>query len=120
MTSQGLLLVILSALGTVAGNLLIRAGLARAGGLGFSVAKLSQVFLQPLMLAGLVLYATAALLWFRVVSTEELTTSYPLLVSMTFILVTLGAVFFFDERISVQKALGMGVILIGIVVIARA
>ena len=120
MTPQGLLLVVLSALGTVAGNLMIRAGLGRAGGLGFSAAKLTSVFLEPLMIAGLALYGTSALLWFRVISTEELSTSYPLLVSMTFILVTLGAAVFFHERISAQKLVGLAVILIGIVVIARA
>ena len=120
MTRQGLLLVVLSALGTVAGNLMIRAGLARAGGMGLSAAKVAAVFLEPLVAGGLALYGTAALIWFRVVSTEELSTSYPLLVSLTFILVTLGAVFFFGEKISLQKLVGLAVILVGIVVIARA
>jgi len=124
MSKHGLLLVGLSALLTVASNLMLRGGVTRAGGFALSPASLISDLLrlahQPLFIAGLVLYATAALVWFRVISTENLSSSYPLLVSLTFVLVTLGATVFFREPVSWQKVLGLGVILAGIVLVARA
>lgn len=89
MTDRGMLLVGLSALLTVASNLMLRAGVIRAGGFGLSLGRLVSDLLrlarQPLFVTGLVLYATAALVWFRVISTENLNSSYPLLVSLTFV-----------------------------------
>jgi drug/metabolite transporter (DMT)-like permease len=124
MSRHGLLLVGLSALLTVASNLMLREGVTRAGGFGLSlrtlVSDLLRLVRQPFFVAGLVLYATAALVWFRVISTENLSSSYPLLVSLTFVLVTLGAVVFFREPISWQKVLGLGVILAGILLVAWA
>ena len=124
MTTRGLGLVVLSALLTVASNLMLRGGVTRAGGLALSLNTLAGDLLklaaQPLFMTGLTLYGTAALVWFSVLSTENLNTSYPLLVSLTFILVTLGATMFYREPISWQKVLGIGVILTGIILIARA
>lgn len=119
MTSTGLLLVILSALFTVSANLLMRGGVLRAGGFSLSLASALSLGRQPLFLAGFILYGVAALIWFRVLSVENLSTSYPLLVSLTFILVTLGAVFFFKEPVSTQKLIGIAVIVAGIVLVAR-
>jgi len=52
---------------------------------------------QPLFLSGVFLYGLSALIWFSVISSEQLSTAYPILVSMTFILVTAGSVVFFHE-----------------------
>jgi multidrug transporter EmrE-like cation transporter len=124
MSKLGLLLVGLSALLTVASNLMLRAGVTRAGGFALSpgslISDLLRLARQPLFVAGVALYATAALVWFRVISTENLNSSYPLLVSLTFVLVTLGATVFFREPVSWQKVLGLGVILAGILLVARA
>ena len=124
MTERGLLLVVFTAVLTVASNLMLRGGVTRAGGFALSPASLISDLLrlarQPLFLAGVALYGTAALVWFRVISTENLNSSYPLLVSLTFVLVTLGATVFFHEPVSWQKVLGLGVILAGIVLVARA
>jgi multidrug transporter EmrE-like cation transporter len=43
-----------------------------------------------------------------------------MLVGITFVLVAMGAVWFFDEGVSWQKLFGMMLILSGIVAIARA
>ena len=119
MTNTGLLLVVLSALFTVSANLLMRGGVLRAGGFSLSLASALSLCSQPLFLAGFILYGVAALIWFRVLSVANLSTSYPLLVSLTFILVTLGAVFFFKEPVSTQKLVGIAVIVAGIVLVAR-
>lgn len=124
MTSQGTLLVVLAALLTVVGNLLMREGVVRAGGLSLSFSTLlrdlGQLAQQPLFGVGVLFYGIASLVWFRIVSTENLNSSYPLLVSLTFLFVTLGATLLFREPLPLQKVAGIGVILIGIVLVATA
>ena len=124
MTLHGLLLVGLAALFTIAANLMLRGGLIRVGGFGLSMenffSDLLALLKEPLFVIGVVLYGLAALVWFRVISTEHLSDAYPLLVSMSFVLITLGAVVFFSEPLPWQKALGLGVILAGIVLVARS
>ena len=96
----------------------------RAGGFGVGSRPLvHQVFelaQQPLFVIGVLLYGFAALVWFRVLSTEDLSSSYPLLISLTFVLVTLGAVVIFREHLNTQKVVGLAVILTGVVLVARA
>ncbi len=124
MTPREWWLVIFSSLCTVVANLLMRGGILRTGSFTLSLSSfLTQIFSlvrQPLFVLGAVFYAVAALLWFDVLSRENLSTSYPLLVSLTFVLVTMGAMVFFHERISWQKIVGLGIILAGIILVARA
>lgn len=124
MSLQGLVLIVLAAGMTVVGNLLMRAGVVRAGGISLSLASLGADFAklasQPLLIGGLALYALASLVWFRVISTESLNTSYPILVSLTFLFVTAGATFFFHEPLSLQKIFGVLLILGGIIAVATA
>ncbi|MCI0486192.1 MAG: hypothetical protein L0229_06280 [Blastocatellia bacterium] len=124
MSGRGLLLIIITALCVVVSNLLIRAELLRAGSFSFSLSAIKSQILawigQPSMILGFILYGLATLIWFRVMATENLSASYPLLISLTFVLVTIGSVVFFHEGISWQKVLGLGVILTGFVLVARA
>ncbi|MEZ4683750.1 MAG: hypothetical protein R2932_57030 [Caldilineaceae bacterium] len=123
MTVLGWWLVLLSAGLQVAGTLLLRAGVDRAGGFAIKWADAPQGLLrlasQPLFDIGFVLYGLAALVWFRVLSTQPLSTAYPLLVSLTFMLVSLGAVVLFEEALTMTKVLGLVVILIGILIMSR-
>lgn len=124
MTVQAVLLIVLAAGMTVAGNLMMREGVVRAGGLSLQMATLGAELLklmrQPLLVVGVLLYGLASLVWFRIVSTENLNSSYPLLVSITFLFVTLGATVFFREPLGLQKVIGLFAILAGIVLIATA
>ena len=124
MTWQGIVLVVLAALMTVASNLMLRAGVIRAGGfsLGLStlLTDLLQLASQPLFVIGVTFYGIAALIWFRVISTESLSNSYPVLVGLTFLLVTLGAIVLFREPVSLIKILGLVLIFFGIVLISRS
>ncbi len=123
MTHKGFILVVISALLTVMANLMLRAGVVKAGGFSLSTETLARevasLLRQPLFDMGMFLYGLASLVWFRVISTEELSRSYPLLVSLTFLLVTLGAVLLFRESLSIRKLIGLGVILAGILLVAR-
>lgn len=75
---------------------------------------------EPLLLIGLFFYVAATVVWLHVVSREDLSVGYPLLMSLTVILVTSGAVHFFHEPLSLQRIIGLGVILVGVVVVSTA
>jgi len=122
MTIRGLSLVVISALLTVAANLMLRAGVDKAGGfpahLQSSFIAIIKLIAQPLFDLGVFLYALASLIWFHVISTEPLSVAYPLLVSLTFVFVTLGAIFIFHEALNMTKFVGIIIILIGIIILS--
>lgn len=124
MTLRGLWLVLLVAVLQVSGNLLLRAGVVGAGGMSLQLTTLlvdlRRLLLNPVFDLGVFLYAAASLVWFGVVSSESLSSSYPLLVSLSFILVTAGAVVLFHEALSAQKVIGIGILLFGIFLVAKA
>ena len=123
MSSTGFVLVLITAAMTMAANLMLRAGIDAAGGfaptgaLGLMPAVV-KLFLQPLFAIGFVFYFLASVVWFRVVATEPLSVAYPILVSLTFTLVSAGAVLFFQESLSLQKGVGLAAILAGIAIIS--
>lgn len=123
MSATGFLLVSLTAALTTCANMLLRAGIDAAGGFAPGSAyelapALIRLFLQPLFATGFAIYFVASVVWFRVIATEPLSSAYPMLVSLTFSLVTAGAVFFFHEPLSLRKVLGIVIILAGIALIA--
>jgi len=123
MSLQGLFLVIFAAASTMVSNLMLREGIRRAGGFKLSVSSfisnITRLLQQPLFDVGLVFYAAAALVWFRVISIEDLSTSYPILVGLTFVLVTFGAITLFHEPCSLLKIIGLAIILFGIILTFR-
>jgi multidrug transporter EmrE-like cation transporter len=59
----------------------------------------------------------AIILWLRVLSTTDVGSSYPSFVGLTFVFITLGAVKFCGERMTWLKALGLAIIILGIVLV---
>lgn len=124
MSTRGMILILAGAFLTAGANLLLRRGVRAGGGFGFAPGSLFQQILnlmqQPAFVIGMILYALAAFVWFAVVGIEDLSISYPAMVSLVFVLVNAGAVIFFGEQLSAQKLIGMLIILTGVVVVARA
>jgi undecaprenyl phosphate-alpha-L-ara4N flippase subunit ArnE len=108
---------------TMAANLMMRGGIDSSGGFApqtaFAVVVAFVKLLgQPLFMGGFILYFVASLVWLRVIASEPLSVAYPVLVSLTFTLVTAGAVLFFQEPLSFRKVAGLIVILGGILMIS--
>lgn len=119
MTVSGLWLVTIAAINAAISSFLLRYSIDKIGGFSFSGQTFQALARSPLFLIGVCLYGLAGLLWFRVLSTEQLSIAYPLLVSLTFLMVTCGAIFFFGENLTIAKLSGLGFILIGIALIAK-
>ena len=119
MTPNGLLLLFVTAALTAIANLLMKGGILRAGRVSLSLAEVSSLSRQPLFVSGILLVGFAGFIWFRILSTESLTTTYPLFVSLSYLMMTGGAIYFFGENVSIQKLAGAGLILLGMVVLTR-
>lgn len=123
MSLPGIAYVLITAVLTMGANLMMRAGIDAAGGFAPASLKeivqgLLQLALHPLFSIGFLIYFLASVVWFRVVASEPLSTAYPILVSLTFMFVTGGAVMFFHEPVSVRKIAGLAMILFGIAMIS--
>ena len=122
MTTQARFLVLISAILTVLANLLMRYGLLSSGGISLSpsgiIGEIIKLFHHPAFAIGILSYGLSAIIWFKVLSIAEVSTSYPILVGLTFVMVTAGAVPLFHETLNLTKIIGIVIILIGIIIVA--
>ena len=123
MNGRVLAVVALSALTTAVANLLLRVGVQKAGGLSLSLDRFWSDALglaaQPLFLIGFIFYGIAAVLWFSVLPRADLSITYPVLVSLTFVLVVSGSVAAFHESLPFGKVVGLVLILAGVALVSR-
>lgn len=120
---QALALTVLAAVVQAGGNVLLRVGIDRAGGFAPAGAlDLAPAFLRlllsPAFAAGFALYFAAALVWFRVVAMAPLSVAYPVLVSLTFLLVAGCAALLLHEPMTARKVAGLVVIIAGIFLVS--
>jgi multidrug transporter EmrE-like cation transporter len=115
----GFILLFLTALCMAGANLLMKNGIVQAGGIDPGMSSLLRLVRQPAFVSGFLLSGVAALMWFRILATQKLSTCYPLFVSLTYCLITLAAFYILHEKISAQKLVGLVVIVLGITAVAR-
>lgn len=96
------------------GQIILKTGMNQVG--KFSLLK---TFTNPLVLLGLFFYASSAVLWLMVLSKEKLSFVYPL-VAASYVLTILMAKLILKEPVPTLRWLGLGIIIIGILVVARS
>lgn len=106
-------------------QLLLKAGAASGGRIGFdgSGAALTRTALglaqHPAILGGLACYAVSVIVWIVALSRVEVSIAYPML-SVGYVLNALLAWWLFGEDVNAQRWLGIGVIIVGVVLVARS
>lgn len=115
-------LIALSISTGVAGQTAIKLGVSQPGagdnGTGLW-ALIEMIFRSPWVLGGLALYAIGAVAWIAVLSRLDLSLAYPLL-ALNFVLITLSSRLFLGESVPTLRWVGMLVICMGIVIVARS
>jgi drug/metabolite transporter (DMT)-like permease len=106
-----------------AAQLLLKAGTNRLGLVSLVPETLLSTLWQlvtnlPIM-GGLFLYGISVLTWIAGLSRVDVSIAYPLL-SLGYVVNALAAYFLFGEMITWQRALGIGIILIGVYILARS
>ncbi len=82
------------------------------------MARLMKFVLNPGVWAGLILYGISAICWLWVLSRVQLSYAYPVL-ALSFPLVVGGSYLFFGEGVSLMRWGGVGVIMLGVSLLAR-
>lgn len=101
--------VVLSTTGLV----LLRGSLSHAG------RSLGELLREPRLVLGAVFYGASFLAWLSALRHYKLSTIYPIVMGVGYSAVLLASAVFLGERISPDKALGMSLVGVGILLIAR-
>lgn len=118
------LLLVLGSVGTATlGQLLLKSGMTSVGRLGAGalqqpVQTVLAIASTPVVWLGLACYGFGAVLWLVVLSRLDLGYAYPLL-AISYILIPLLAHFLLGEAIPPLRWVGIAVIFIGVVIVAR-
>jgi drug/metabolite transporter (DMT)-like permease len=107
---------------TVAGNLLLKAGMLDVGTLPSQAALIPGFFFQsltnPKVVAGLAMAFLAAMAWIGAVSQSQISFAYPFM-SLTVVLVLLLSGLLFGEVVPINRWLGVIIVCLGLIVAAR-
>ena len=116
------LLVAFALAATVGGQIVLKLALQRQGGdssgSGSSLAYVGRALLDPWVLLSLGLAVLAALSWIAALSRLSLGAAYPFM-SLSFVLVALLSALVLGESISVMRWAGIGVVVGGLILVAR-
>lgn len=77
-----------------------------------------KVFSQPPIIAGLGCYGISVIVWIISLSRTDVTIAYPML-SIGYVISAVGAWMFLGEIVSPQRMLALGVIIVGVILLAR-
>ena len=109
-------------LGTLA-QLLLKAGTNAVGSFAFSGANLWpvgwQLATQPLILGGILSYGLSLIVWIMALSRVEVSMAYPM-VSIGYVLTAIAAWQLLGESLSATRITGIGIIILGVLLVARS
>ena len=116
-------LILLGVLLNAAAQLLLKAGTNAVGRFEFSFDNLIPVGMkfafEPHIAAGITCYVVSLVVWIMALSRVEVSIAYPML-SIGYVANALAAWYFFGEAVSVMRLAGIGVIIIGVYIVARS
>lgn len=123
MSALSFVLILSGVLLNAAAQLLLKAGTNSVGHFQFSAENLLPIGwklgTQPYILAGLSCYVISVIVWIMALSRVQVSIAYPML-SIGYVVNAIAAYFLFGEAVGMQRLLGIGVILIGVVLVARS
>lgn len=106
-----------------AAQLLLKAGTNAVGAIHLSMdnwfATGLKLATQVPIIGGLTCYVVSVFVWIIALSRVDVTIAYPM-VSLGYIVNALGAWYFLGEAVSAQRMLAIGVILVGVALLARS
>lgn len=119
MTFATVLLLLSSVALSTAAQILLKVGMGaiRAGGSGGPIDMLWRAAFSPWVIGGLTAYVASAVVWLLVLSKVDVSRAYPC-VALGFALTGVAGHFLLGETVSLARVVGVGVIMIGVVVVA--
>ncbi len=106
-----------------AAQLALKASVKEMGAIGLNFSSSATAFLrlacEPFLWAGLVCYAISVIVWILALSRVDVSIAYPML-SMGYVVNALFAWQLFGESMNLARIIGMGIVLLGVYVLARS
>jgi multidrug transporter EmrE-like cation transporter len=115
-------LILTGVLLNASAQLLLKAGVNAIGRFDFSRANILPIGIklatQWPIIGGLSCYVLSVVVWILALSRVEVSIAYPML-SLGYVVNALAAWYFFGEMVSLQRIAGIGIILVGVYILAR-
>ncbi|MET0218723.1 MAG: SMR family transporter [Burkholderiales bacterium] len=123
MTPASFGLVMIGVLLNAAAQLLLKAGTNSVGTFAFSLENAAPVgwklATEPHILGGLICYGVSVVVWIMALSRVEVSIAYPML-SVGYVVNAIAAWYLFGEAVSVTRLAGIGIIILGVYIVARS
>jgi len=123
LTGASFALILVGVLLNAAAQLLLKAGTNAVGSFAYSADNVFPVgwklATQPFIAAGLACYVVSVVVWILALSRTEVSVAYPML-SIGYVLNALAAWYLFGEAVTPQRLAGIGIIILGVFVVARS
>lgn len=123
MSVPSFMLVLCGVLLNAAAQLLLKAGTNSVGVFEFTVRNIpligTRLALEPHILGGLACYVISVVVWIMALSRVEVSIAYPML-SIGYVVNAVAAWYLFGEAVTGARLLGIGLIIIGVVIVARS
>ncbi|MFO1364062.1 MAG: 4-amino-4-deoxy-L-arabinose transferase [Burkholderiales bacterium] len=123
MTALSLSLILAGVLLNAAAQLLLKAGTNAVGPFEFAAANAVPVGLklafEPHILGGIGCYVASVVVWILALSRVEVSIAYPML-SIGYVVNAVAAHYLFGEAVSPLRLAGIGVIILGVFIVARS
>ena len=104
-------------------QLLLKAGTNSIGTFVFSPANVVpigwKIATEPHILGGLACYVVSVVVWILALSRVEVSIAYPLL-SVGYVVNAIAAWYLFGEAVTPMRLTGIGIIIIGVYIVARS
>ena len=104
-------------------QLLLKAGTNAVGVFAFSSDNLVPVgwklATEPHIMGGLACYVLSVIVWIMALSRVEVSIAYPML-SIGYVVNALAAWYLFGEAVSLTRLAGIGIIVVGVYIVARS
>jgi multidrug transporter EmrE-like cation transporter len=122
-TAGNFALVMTGVLLNAAAQLLLKAGTNAVGRFAFSLENALPVgwklATEPHILGGLTCYVVSVVIWIMALSRVEVSIAYPML-SVGYAVNAVAAWYLFGEAVSLTRLAGIGIIIVGVYVVARS
>lgn len=116
-------LILLGVLLNAAAQLLLKAGTMAVGRFEFSAANIVPVGMklafEPHILGGIACYVVSLVVWIMGLSRVEVSIAYPML-SIGYVLNAIAAWYLFGESVTATRLAGIGIIILGVYIVARS
>jgi len=120
--TDAIIYILISVVGCSIGQLLLKRGMNSMGEITLSLNHLPEILwnmaTNPNVFFGLAIYGAGTIFWLAALSRVDLSYAYPF-ASITYVVILIASWVMFDERITLIRIIGTGVIGLGVLLIYR-